>query len=134
MLDLTSPISVTLETTARCNIDCFFCEPKLAEHRGPEYVAKEMFTDKIFKIIDKLADANVLELNITGGEPTLRKDLTSIIERCFDYDIYPELVTNGVNVDEELARGLHKSGLEWLQVSLQGPPQIHDEIVRTPGS
>jgi radical SAM protein with 4Fe4S-binding SPASM domain len=67
-------------------------------------------------------------LNITGGEPLLRKDLFEILSemRAAGFAIY--LLTNGTLIDPEKAEHLAMLGIKGVQVSMEGPEKVHDSI------
>jgi len=63
------PNEIMVEVTDRCNLDCRFCFNKLcAVHEKEE---KELNTESIKSIIDKIRAANVPIVRFTGGEPLL---------------------------------------------------------------
>jgi radical SAM protein with 4Fe4S-binding SPASM domain len=67
-------------------------------------------------------------VNITGGEPFLRKDLFEIINE-FDnsgFDTY--LLTNGILINNSKAEKLKHHNVKGVQVSIEGPEKIHDSI------
>ncbi|MCM8765336.1 MAG: radical SAM protein, partial [Candidatus Omnitrophica bacterium] len=63
------PVSAMLELTTRCNLKCQFCY--VAEREKKD---KDLPEEKIFPIIDQLAEAGCLNLVILGGEPFMRRD------------------------------------------------------------
>jgi radical SAM protein with 4Fe4S-binding SPASM domain len=67
-------------------------------------------------------------VNITGGEPFLRKDLFKILSefRNIGFDMY--LLTNGILIDNARAERLYKIGVKGVQVSVEGPEKIHEGI------
>lgn len=134
MVNLTSPVSVTLEVTKKCTQNCFFCEPKLAGHRDVESSRGDFTEDEILRILRKLRDSKVLELLISGGEPLMREDLPKIVSTSVEYGLYPSVVTNGLFATKGMSRALREAGLKSIQVSMEGPEKIHDEITSVLGS
>ncbi len=69
-----------------------------------------------------------LSYNITGGEPFLRADLFDVLGEIRDNrgDIY--LLTNGTLVTSDKAKRLAAHGVRGVQVSIEGPEKIHDQI------
>ncbi len=67
-------------------------------------------------------------MNITGGEPFLRHDLFDILREMKKegFEIY--LLTNGTLVNTERARTLADLGVSGVQVSMEGPEDVHDSI------
>lgn len=134
MIKLSAPLNVTFDVVAECEQNCFFCSQKSSGHAGKEYIENTLNTEEILQVIDRLGDAGIMEIMVTGGEPLLRDDLPLVIKKCKDYNINTEVVTNGLPATKEMSERLYDAGLEWLQVSLQGPEDLHDEIVGLHGA
>lgn len=68
-------------------------------------------------------------LYLSGGEPTLRRDLPEIVDHAVNQRGRAVLVlTNGVNWTAEYAARLEQAGLRYIQVSLEGPQPVNDEV------
>lgn len=123
------PHFVVYEPTLLCNLHCSFCY--VADILNPEdWKAKELSLDELDRIF---SSGGVKSYNITGGEPFVRKNLLEIFElfrtkgmRC-DY-----VTTNGTVIREDRADALAeltKSGfLRHISVSIDGPPDFHDDV------
>jgi MoaA/NifB/PqqE/SkfB family radical SAM enzyme len=66
-----------------------------------------------------------LRINITGGEPTLRKDIDKIFEILYPKSSLLELSTNGFNTDT-IVRLANKYPNILIRISLEGLPQMND--------
>lgn len=97
---------------------------------------------KIFS--DKILSKSIKVVNITGGEPTLRKDLIEVIKALVSSCVNLERIdisTNGIRseevidtIEQALAFLLpHKVKLS-VSVSLDGVGRTHDEVRGTPGA
>ena len=66
--------------------------------------------------------------NITGGEPFLRQDIFEILGEISNrgFEIY--LLSNGILIDNEKAKRLSELGVKGVQVSIEGPEEIHESI------
>jgi PqqA peptide cyclase len=63
----------------------------------------------------------VLQLHISGGEPTLRPDdVCAMLRRARDRGLYANLITQGTFLTDELLDRLIAAGLDHIQLSLQG--------------
>ena len=109
--------SLRLSVTDRCNLRCAYCMPE------PEYVwlpKKELLT---FEELDRLTGIfctlGVEKVRLTGGEPLLRSELTTLIRALAARPEVRDLAmtTNGVLL-AELAAELRDAGLRRLTVSL----------------
>jgi len=67
-------------------------------------------------------------VNITGGEPFLRKDLFEILQEFHrnNFDLF--VLTNGTIVDKHRAKQLSNLHVQGVQVSIEGPREIHESI------
>jgi radical SAM protein with 4Fe4S-binding SPASM domain len=127
------PSVVGFEVTPYCNRRCIHCEPAKVTD-GNYYLEHPLSTRDVLRIIDRLGDGEVHYVFLTGGEPTFRDDLPQIIRRCFEREVYPNLLTTGERADDRLASELYDLGLENVQISMEGPQKIHDAITGTPGA
>jgi MoaA/NifB/PqqE/SkfB family radical SAM enzyme len=74
-------------------------------------------------------------VQISGGEPLLRKDIVDIVKAIKGANSRPYLilVTNGVLLNESNYLQLHEAGVNQLSVSLDFPDERHDEFRRHRG-
>ena len=75
--------------TAACNFDCPYCNKFTGE------LSKQLSTEEAKSIVDILEGYNLKYLHITGGEPTVRKDLSDIIQYAKFKNMRLGLSTNG---------------------------------------
>ena len=105
-------------TTYRCNAKCGMCETwkhpsKALEEFNPE-------------ILEKIP-SGMTRLNITGGEPMLRKDIEEIVGILDTKTERLEISTNGYFTDriESIAR---KFPNITIRVSVEGLPKLNDSL------
>jgi MoaA/NifB/PqqE/SkfB family radical SAM enzyme len=109
------PLTVTLQVTRKCNLRCVYCsEPE----QIPEPSLKELE-----HMIGNLR--GVKRIIVSGGEPTLRSDLLSILKTCSKTFEIVALSSNGTLIDWAMARGLLKY-VDYVDVTIDGPRKIHD--------
>ncbi|MCT4594156.1 MAG: radical SAM protein [Anaeromicrobium sp.] len=108
-----------IEVTNRCNLECRFCfaSSKKGDLQDPSL-------DKIKSWYERLLEGGgPYNIQISGGEPTLRDDLDKIIElgHHMGFD-FIQLNTNGLRIaeDEEYVRRLKKSGLNSVFLQFDG--------------
>jgi len=71
----------------------------------------------------------ILQVHLSGGEPTARKDLEDIVKAAADAGLYTNLITAAVNVKRERLENLQELGLDHVQVSVQDvTPEGADRI------
>jgi cyclic pyranopterin phosphate synthase len=100
--------------TDRCNFRCTYCSP--AEHEAPDALLSRAELTRLFRVF---AGLGVRRVRLTGGEPTLRKDVVEIVADAAATQGIEEvaLTTNGHRL-AELAAPLRAAGLGALNVSL----------------
>lgn len=120
---------VHLDITSLCNLQCKHCyqTPYLRENLA----GNELTTDEWLNVLDQLKELNVDRVNISGGEPLLRTDLSAIIDGIFQRGIkLSSIFTNGTLSLVQLID--HFKDLPYpidYSVSLDGPTEeSHDEI------
>jgi MoaA/NifB/PqqE/SkfB family radical SAM enzyme len=113
-----------------CNAACEHCSFFSAvEEKGRKVLTLEQAT----RAIADAQDLGVSVINLVGGEPLERDDLTELI-RAVDKDRATVLLfTNGWDL-ERRAGELRKAGLDSVFVSIDGADAArHDHFRRTPG-
>lgn len=85
-------------------------------------------------VIDQLADAGVLVLAFSGGEPMMRKDWTALVAHAVSRGLRVNVGTNGSTVTEQRANQLKDLGVHSITVSLDSSiPGVHDYFRQYPG-
>lgn len=124
MNSLSAPIDVSIELTARCNLNCAHCfQPDDRNYHS-------LSTDEIIRLGDELVTMGVFAVFLSGGEPLLNPDWATIGEHLISRGLAVGLSTNGTQITQEVARTIKDLKLYTaLQVSLDGScPPIHDAI------
>jgi len=105
-----------ISVTDRCNFRCVYCMPE----RGLEWLPKQQILsyEEITEVVRQLAPLGLRRLRITGGEPTVRPDLPTLVR---DLHAVPgiediALSTNGVKLPQ-MAQALRDAGLDRVNMS-----------------
>lgn len=102
--------------TDRCNYRCTYCMPPEGVDLSPR--AEVLSFEEVAEIVAALMRVGVRRVRLTGGEPTVRKDLILLVRRLADLGLDDlSLSTNGERLPE-LALPLRQAGLMRLNVSL----------------
>lgn len=123
-----APVAAHLQVADRCNHACAHCY-QVQGQRG------ELSFEALCAVLDRLAEAGVLLLNVSGGEATLRHDLVDILREARRRGFALRLYTNAFLVDERLAAEVAKVGVLEVHVSVYSDRAAdHDAVTRVPGS
>jgi cyclic pyranopterin phosphate synthase len=105
-----------ISVTDRCNFRCLYCMPA----EGLPWLPKAdiLRYEEIAAVVAQLAPLGLRRLRITGGEPTLRPDLVTLVAmlRAIDGIEDIALSTNGVRLPA-MARALREAGLNRVNIS-----------------
>jgi len=129
------PEAITIFLTHRCNLKCKMCgqwgESGVTRKMGNEYIKQELTRQQLKNLID---DISHFKPNITlfGGEPLLHPDCLELIKYIKKKGMHCLMITNG-SLLENFAADIVDSGLDELNVSLDGDENLHDEIRGVPG-
>ena len=110
-----------ISVTDRCNFRCSYCMP--AEIFGRDYAflprAQILAYEEIARLARLFVELGVEKLRITGGEPTVRRDLPDLVRMLAPIDGLRDLTltTNGSAL-RRLAAPLAEAGLRRITVSL----------------
>lgn len=110
------PRRLTLELTNACNLRCAMCPSRLR----PE-LAKGLMEPSLFRrIVDQAAEHRPVALvPFFRGEPLMHPQVLELLDHAKRRGLGPvQLVTNGLLLDEGLARGLLDLGLDFISFSL----------------
>ncbi len=103
-----------LDITSRCNLACPVCFPQANDLEFTEPTAEEVLAG----IPDRSGDRTKYRANINllGGESTMRDDLPEICRIIRRRGYEPRLSTNGILLAEKegFLDELHASGLRWI--------------------
>ncbi|MGL4396549.1 MAG: pyrroloquinoline quinone biosynthesis protein PqqE [Hyphomicrobium sp.] len=110
-----APVGLLAELTHRCPLQCPYCSNPLELVR----VAEELSTAEWQDVMRQAAELGILQLHLSGGEPTVRQDLEQILESAVAHGLYTNLITSGVTLTRDRLEGLAKRGLDHVQLSIQ---------------
>jgi radical SAM protein with 4Fe4S-binding SPASM domain len=108
--------NVVIEITNKCNLNC--------KHCGSTKNNDELSVEAIKTLLSDLNE--VKHISITGGEPTLHKDIVEIVKLC-SAKCNTSIITNAT-CSEKLLREIIDAGIDLISFSVDGLPKTHDEI------
>ena len=122
-----------LELTLRCNARCEHCGSSCGD-----FIPKDEVTaDEIKGVLDDIAahyNPDDIMLNVTGGEPLVRKDLFDIMAYADSLGFSWTMTTNGILIDEEVVKKMEETHMYSVSVSLDGVKETHESFRRVPNS
>ncbi len=86
-----------LSVTDRCNFRCIYCLPAEGMPWMPR--AEILSFEEMARLVTVFAGLGIRRVRITGGEPTLRKDLVDLVRLLSDLGLDEiALTTNGLKL------------------------------------
>ena len=115
---------VVWNTTRRCNLACVHCYSQSANKQYDD----ELSTQEGMSLLEDIAQFGAPVVLFSGGEPLLRDDLFTLIERAGALGMRAVVSTNGTLIDEAAAERFAKLGLSYVGISLDGMREINDRF------
>jgi cyclic pyranopterin phosphate synthase len=105
-----------LSITDVCNFSCQYCLPDGYQCETPRNF---MSSEELHLVVQAFAKMGTKKVRITGGEPSLRNDLTAIIKQTASVPGIEQvaITTNGFKLEKDLRRWAD-AGLSSLNVSI----------------
>ncbi len=106
-----------VSVTDRCNFRCKYCMP----HDGVKHIDHDniLTYEELIFAIDVFGEIGVQKVRVTGGEPLVRKDISSFLSNIGKIESIEEvtLTTNGALL-EKFTDDIKKAGIQRINVSL----------------
>ena len=105
-----------ISVTDRCNFRCQYCMPE----EGLDWLKREelLSFEEITRITKILVENyGINSVRLTGGEPTLRANLSDLISMLSELPIEIALTTNGISLDKN-AHNFRSAGLHRVNISI----------------
>ena len=105
-----------LSLTEKCNFRCTYCLPNGSECFSTQ---QDLTLAEIRRLVAAFAQLGTRKVRLTGGEPSLRRDLCEIIHSIKQIDGIESvaLTTNGFRLEQDVAEW-RAAGLDALNVSV----------------
>jgi uncharacterized radical SAM superfamily Fe-S cluster-containing enzyme len=120
---------VMLEVTEKCNLTCPMCFAG-SSPAGRHYTLDEL-TRRMREAI--ALEGRGVSVQISGGEPTVRKDLDQIVRMCYDAGVgHVEVISNGIRIAKhpEYAKQLKSWGVTSLYLQFDSTDDDDIEVLR----
>ena len=111
-----NPVTIVIEPTDRCNLQCPGCYAKSGRD------GSDMSYEHLVRVVEEAIGMGVTLITISGGEPFLRERQDQVISRLANK--FPDrgllVYTNGTLIDEEIARRIGETGNVFPAISVEG--------------
>lgn len=118
--------AVEIAPSFACNSRCVMCSCAKMLKRGE----KPLSIEEIRSIGEQANKLGAVMFIITGGEPTLRKDLCEIIKVLNPQKNIISIVTNGLILDRKMIFRLKEAGLNTIEFSLESDDDKENDKIR----
>jgi radical SAM protein with 4Fe4S-binding SPASM domain len=123
------PIYAVWEITLRCDLACRHCGSRAGHAREDE-----LSTERCLDLVRQMAELQVKEVTLIGGEAYLRDDWTEIVRAIRAHGMSCTMTSGGRGFTEERAREAKAAGLESVSISIDGLEATHDRLRGVEGS
>lgn len=117
---------IQIHPTLTCNLFCDHCYSS----SGPNAANIKLNPSILIDVIDDAHEMGYEVVSFSGGEPLMYEGLDKILRHAKSCGMTTTVTSNGTLCTETL-RKLH-GNLDLLAISLDGPPQIHNELRKSP--
>jgi SynChlorMet cassette radical SAM/SPASM protein ScmE len=128
---MSTPRSLDLEVTNRCNLRCRYC----SHFSSAGDVDRDLPTEEWLRFLEELNRCAVTNLTLSGGEPFLREDLPELIAGIVGNRMRFNILSNGTLIDDDIAACLAATGrCDGVQVSIDGATPVDHDAFRGQGN
>ncbi|HVR63770.1 MAG TPA: radical SAM protein, partial [Polyangia bacterium] len=128
-IDGVRPIYAVWEITLRCDLACVHCGSRAGRARPDE-----LTTAECLDLVEQMADMDVREVTLIGGEAYLRDDWLQIVRALRRRGIQATMTSGGRGLTAERATAAAEAGLQSVSVSIDGLEETHDRLRGVRGS
>lgn len=123
------PVYAVWEITLRCDLACRHCGSRAGRSRPDE-----LSTEEALDLVRQMAELDVKEVTVIGGEAYLREDWMDIVGALRKHGIQCSMTTGGRGITPERAAEAKRAGLQSVSVSIDGLEGTHDALRAVRGS
>jgi cyclic pyranopterin phosphate synthase len=119
-----------ISLTDRCNLRCVYCMPEV----GMQFMPKDelLSNEELLRVVNACAQVGFRKIRLTGGEPTLRRDLVSLVAaiKAVPGIEHIAMTTNAIKL-APIAHQLKAAGLDRVNISIDSlDPQRFAQMTR----
>lgn len=98
--------------TSACNFKCPYCRPLRQDCRSTMPLERALY------VIDQWCDQGLKNIRFSGGEPTLYKDLVTLVKRCKERGVERIAISSNGSAPREKYEELINAGVNDFSISL----------------
>lgn len=126
-------VKAQMELTYRCNLHCVHCYTD--PYNSREFFPRELSLKETKRILNEMADLEILYLNLTGGEIFMRPDFFDIYDYAYRKGFLLMLYTNGTIFTQAIIDRLTQSPPFSIDISCHSiNEEAFDCFTQVPGS
>ena len=114
---------ISFEITNKCNLHCLHCMNK---SDNADSTTEGLPWPLMSQLLDEMADNNVKELYITGGEPTMYPEFEKLVTKSKHLGIDTLIATNAYDIESHLE--VIKKNVDIVFVSIDGIKSTHNQF------
>lgn len=122
-----------LEVTSRCNAKCEHCGSSCGNSILDDEISADELKKALYEISCHYNSKDIL-LNVTGGEPLIRRDLFDIMDYASKLGFRWGMTSNGMLINDDILKKMNDTNMETISVSLDGLKETHESFRKVPGS
>ena len=127
------PLSGTFELSPLCNFNCRMCYVRQTPEQVKNHPRKMRTLEQWKSLSDQAADAGMLYLLLTGGEPFLWPDFWELYEYVSKKGFVVSINSNGSLIDEKAVAKLKEMPPSRINITLYGvSPETYGRLCRNP--
>ena len=124
---MTGPVEMSFDVTYKCPFNCIHCY----NCSGDRLIRNELTDDEVLQVAKQMAEIMPLGACLCGGEPLMRGEtLFKIIEILTRGGVKVNMVSNGYLMTYDKIVNIRNSGLNGIQISVDGATKESHERVR----
>jgi len=122
-----------IELTLKCNAKCEHCGSSCDDTSPQEEVSADEIKKALLDV-SKHFNAKEIVLNITGGEPLLRKDIFDLMEYAVNLGFNWGMTSNATLINDEVIENIKRTNMGSISISLDGMKETHENFRKIPNS
>ncbi len=133
---LEGPISIHLDPTNKCNLQCRFCWQRSHERIGLVDIKNELSIQKLLDIVRDASELGVKDWLISGGgEPLVREGIVEVMKEIKKNNMHGDMITNGTLLTEGIIKDLVEANWDRIRFSINATnSELHDFLVDCEGA